>query len=60
MRIFAMDKVEDFMRWLKESCGYIHPVEISGERYACINVRQNNTQILIGRIGDQTSWDNAW
>jgi hypothetical protein len=51
---------EGFLRWLVEANGYSYPVEIPGGRYACLNVRWANTQILVGQIGDRVGWDNAW
>jgi hypothetical protein len=50
---------EDFLRWLADS-GYRHPMPLPGGRYACINVRYYNTQIITGRWGNRIGWDNAW
>jgi hypothetical protein len=55
-----MTETADFLRWLKEACGYAFPVELPDGRYACIHVRWHNTQIITGRIGDMTGWDDAW
>ena len=52
--------MSDFLRWLEEECGYAWPVELPGGRYAAINPRMYNTQIIVGRMGDRYGWDDAW
>lgn len=55
-----MTEDEKFLRWLVEENGYGCPTPLPGGRYACLSPRAYNTQILTGRIGDRTGWDNAW
>jgi hypothetical protein len=56
-----MDETEaDFLCWLIEENGYTAPFPLSGGRYACLNPRPFNTQIITARIGDRTGYDTAW
>jgi hypothetical protein len=54
------DPTTDFLCWLAQENGYALATPLPGERYACLNPRMYNTQILTGRIGDKISWDTAW
>ena len=56
-----MDETEaDFLRWLIEENGYAAPAILPGGRYACVNPRPFNTQIITAKIGDRTCYDTAW
>jgi hypothetical protein len=50
----------DFLQWLHEASGYHFPTELPGGRYACINRRWHNTQVITGRMGDRTGFADAW
>jgi hypothetical protein len=54
------DPTADFLRWLIQANGYAFPALLPGERYACLNPRMYNTQVLTGRIGDRTGYTTAW
>jgi hypothetical protein len=54
------DATAAFLRWLVQENGYACATPLAGERYACLNPRAYNTQILTGRIGDTVGWDTAW
>lgn len=53
-------KTDDFLRWLAEKNGYVHPVSLPGGRYACLNARTYNTQLIVGQIGNRIGYDDAW
>ncbi len=50
----------DFLRWLVEVNGYVFPQLLPEGRYACINPRMYNTQIITGRVGDTGGFSTAW
>jgi hypothetical protein len=54
------DATTGFLRRLVQENGYVCVTPLPGERYACLNPRPYNTQILTGRIGDTIGWDTAW
>jgi hypothetical protein len=61
MRRRDQDETEaDFLRWLIEENGYAAPVILPGGRYACVNPRPFNTQIITAKIGARTGYDTAW
>lgn len=50
----------EFRDWLVTECGYISVHPLGDGRYTCLSARAFNTQILVGRIGDRTGYDDAW
>jgi hypothetical protein len=50
----------EFLRWLVEECGYLHPKPIPGGRYACIFPKLYTHAIITGRIGDRVSIGDCW
>ena len=53
-----MTKDTDYLRWLSET--YTSIVPLPGRRFACINHRPFNTQIITGRMGDYVGYSDTW
>jgi hypothetical protein len=55
-----MTQDAEYLRWLSETCGYTSAVQLPDGRYACINPRPFNTQIITGRMGDYIGYSDTW
>ena len=51
----------EFMQWLKDGCGYLHPRPLPDRsRYAAIRPLLYTFAIITGKIGDRFSADDRW
>jgi hypothetical protein len=55
-----MSETEAFLTWLQDANGYRGAVELPGARYAALNVRPYNAQIITGQLGDRAGFADAW
>lgn len=50
----------EFLTWLKQECGYLNPRPLPGGRYVAVMPLMVTHAIIVGRIGDDLSYEDRW
>lgn len=50
----------DYLRWLKDECGYKHIRLMPDGRWAAVYPLLFTAAVIVGRVGDKVGFDDRW